>query len=107
EWALLSVIQLEVGGGLLSVPTWALAGYLVVSFVGAVSTLGLLLWKRWGLYGLCASYAVGFGIIFLVPHARIVFALGLSLVPLLCIGLVCAGVARHWRYFELDARTRS
>ena len=89
-------VQLETGTGLFPPQRWWLAAAGAMYLVGAVSTLALLLWKRWGFYGLCLltllSPALGFA-----AGLRPLLLVGLTAPNVLAMVLVFLALKKHWR----------
>jgi lipoprotein-releasing system permease protein len=94
--ALVVLVQAETGSTLLAFrgPLLAAAGATYV--FGAVSALALLLWKRWGFYGLCLRAVLGPALL-LAAHVRPLYVLIATAPSLVIMVLVYLSLRRHWQ----------
>jgi lipoprotein-releasing system permease protein len=101
--ALVALLLLQMGGGDTLLPRWSLIAFASIMGLRSICALALLLWKRWGFWGLCLCYGAGFVTQALaISHTRTGFIiLGVSFgLMVLVIGLTLFGLRRQWRYLE-------
>jgi hypothetical protein len=75
----------------------SLPGYALLSALGAVSGIGLLFWKRWGLYGLGATWLGTLALNLVFPRP---LNLDATFIALLLLGALVFNVRRYWRLFD-------
>lgn len=89
-------------------PRWVLVAQIVTGLVASASAVALLLWQRWGFYGLCLVYGLetaAFAIVLPLAAARwgvpgaVGYAL-LALRPVVILGVTLFGLRRQWRYLS-------
>jgi lipoprotein-releasing system permease protein len=102
--ALIVLIQLEIGS-LAGFPRWALAAIGLGCVAVAVCSLGLHLWKRWGLYGLVVMHLLALPILWMLGAqygsvVPLVVRLVVLAVPLYSLAFLTVGVRRYWRILD-------
>jgi lipoprotein-releasing system permease protein len=97
--ALLIAIQLEAGATFMGIPRSLFAAAGVANVAAAVSTLALLLWKRWGFYGLFALLLLRLALLLLMG-LPLLLSLGITSAGLLSLGVIFLLLRRNWHYLE-------
>lgn len=96
--ALIALMFLQMGADL-PIARWALSVEIVLSALAAASALALLLWKRWGFWGLILVYGLETAmILFVLPGGPMFAIFGARLV--LILGVTMRGLRRQWRYLS-------
>jgi lipoprotein-releasing system permease protein len=102
--ALVVLIQLETSGGLLVQQRWALWVVGALCVAGAVCSLALRMWKRWGLVGLVAHHVVVIPLwvsLFLKSEGPVRWvSFALATLTLLSLVIVGVGGGRRWRRLD-------
>jgi lipoprotein-releasing system permease protein len=99
--ALVVAVRVETDVELSGLARWGAVGLGLMFLVGAVCALGLMLWKRWGFYGLCLLQAIPIGPVVWMAVKNHTPKLALALWPgMLALLLTYIVLRRKWRFLD-------